>query len=111
MVSTKDPLDLGEQCGVTYECACNICGELYVGEVGGSLVERVHEHAKSIEKQDSKPALRQHQEQSGHRWSNNPIIDKIKVLYKDKELRDLYRKTLGSVNIKLRWATLHCNDG
>ena len=70
-------------------------------------VERVDEHAKSIERQDSKSALSQHQEQSGHRWNNNPIIDKIKVL--DKELRDLDRKIL-AVHIKLRGSTLNCND-
>ena len=51
----------------------------------------------------------QHQEQSGHRLNNNPIIDKIKIL--DKELRDLHRKVLEAVHIKLRWATLSHNDG
>ena len=59
-------------------CLC-LCGELYVGEAGRTLVERVDEHAKSIEGQDSKSVLSQRQEQSGHRWNNNPIIDKIKI--------------------------------
>ena len=54
MVSPKDPLDIGEQCGVIYECACDVYGEVYVGETGRSLVERVEEHAKSIDRQDSK---------------------------------------------------------
>ena len=53
MVSPKDSLDHGEQCGVIYECAYDVCGELYVGETGTSLVERVEEHAKSIERQES----------------------------------------------------------
>ena len=34
VVSPKDPLDIGEQCGVIYEYACDVCGELYVGEPG-----------------------------------------------------------------------------
>ena len=36
-------------------------------------------------------------------------MDKIKSL--DKELRDLHRKMLEAVHIKLRGATLNCNDG
>ena len=45
MVSPKDPLHFRDQCGVIYECACDICGELCVGETGRSMVERVDEHA------------------------------------------------------------------
>ena len=41
MMSPKDPFDVGEQCGVIYERACDVCGELYVGETGRSLVEKV----------------------------------------------------------------------
>ena len=103
------PKDLGEQCGVIYECACDVCGELQLGETGRSLVERVYEHAKSIERQDSMSALSQYQEQSGYRWNNNPIIDKIKVL--DKEPRDIHSKFLEVVYIKLRGATLNRKDG
>ena len=65
MVSRKDHLDRSEQCGVIYECACDVCGELYVGETGRSLVERV-EHAVAIERQDSKSALSLHQEVRTH---------------------------------------------
>ena len=35
--------------GVICECACDVCGELYVGETERSLEERVEEHEKSIE--------------------------------------------------------------
>ena len=86
-----------------------LCGELYVGETGRSLMERVNEHAKSTERQNSKSTLNQHQAQSGHRWNNNPIIDKIMVL--DKDPRDLHRKVLEKVHMKLRGATLKINDG
>ena len=44
------------------------------------------------------PYVCQHQEQSGHRWNNNPIMDKIKVL--DKERRDSHKKLLEAVHIK-----------
>ena len=76
MVNPRDLLDVCEQCRVIYECACDVCGELYVGETGRSLVERVDESSKSIERQDSKSTL-QHQEMSRHRLNNNPIIDRI----------------------------------
>ena len=79
-------------------------GELYEGD-REILVERIDEHVKSIERQDPKPVLSQHQEQSGHKWNNNPIIDKIKVL--DKEPRDLHRRVQEVVHIKLRRATLN----
>ena len=43
-----------EQCGVRYECASDVCCELYVGETARSLEERVEEHGRSIERPDSK---------------------------------------------------------
>ena len=69
-------------------------------------MERVDEHAKSIERQDSKSASSQHQEQSGYRWNNNPIINKINVLDKD-----LHRKVQEVAHIKLRMTTLNRNNG
>ena len=42
VVSHMDPLDFREQCGVIYKCACDIiCGELYVGKAGRSLVREL----------------------------------------------------------------------
>ena len=49
VVSPKDSLDIGEQYGVIYECAYDVCGELYLGETGQSLGERAEEHGKSTE--------------------------------------------------------------
>ena len=50
VVSPKDPLDTCEQCGVIYECSCEVCEKIYVGETGRCLVERVEEHANSLER-------------------------------------------------------------
>ena len=33
-----------------YECSCEVCWEVHVGETGTSLGERVEEHAKSIKR-------------------------------------------------------------
>ena len=52
VVRPKDPLDTNEQCGVVYQCACEVCGESYVGETGRSLGERIAEHQKSVDKGD-----------------------------------------------------------
>ena len=59
-MSPNGPFNSSEQCVVIYECACDVCGELYIGETERSLEERVEEHRRSIEKQDSKSALSQH---------------------------------------------------
>ena len=75
MVHPKDKLKPREQCGVVYGVDCQVCGESYVGETGRSLGERAEEHQKSIEKGDSKSALSQHQEHSGHIVSTPPLID------------------------------------
>ena len=46
---------------------------------------------------------------SEHRWNNHPTIDKLTAI--EKEPRDLHRKVLKAVYIKVRGATLNCNDG
>ena len=110
LVRPKDPLDPPEQCGVIYQTDCDVCGEVYVGETGRSLGERTLEHVKSIEKQDMKSALSQHQEQTGHRVNNiNPLEDKIKVIA--KEPRDTHRKIVEAIQIHLKKATLNRTDG
>ena len=109
LVSPKDPLDHSERCGVIYECACDVCGERYVGETGRSLGERMEEHAKSVEKCDQKSALSQHQEQSGHVVNHKPLSEKIKIL--DSEPRDRHRKVKEAIHIKLKGAKLNRNDG
>ena len=57
MVSPTDPLDSDEQCRIIYECGCNVCGELFVGETGRLLEKKVEEHEKSIERHDSMSVL------------------------------------------------------
>ena len=57
VVSPKDPLEKHEQCGVIYECGCEVCVKLYVGETGMSLGGRVEEHAKSLIRGDEISAL------------------------------------------------------
>ena len=75
MVSPKDPLDMCKQCGVIYECSCEVCGKIYVGETGRFLEERVEEHAKSLVRGDEKLTLHQHKVNSGHSKASKPLIE------------------------------------
>ena len=50
LVSPKDKLSDGEQCGIIYKYKCQVCEDTYVGETGTSLGERIKEHQKSVEK-------------------------------------------------------------
>ena len=110
LVRPKDPLDPPEQCGVIYQTDCDVCGEIYVGETGRSLGERTVEHQKSIDKQDMKSALSQHQEQTGHRVNNiTPLSEKIKIIA--KEPRDYHRKIVEAIEIHLKKASLNRTDG
>ena len=52
-----NPLDTWEQCGVIYECSCEVCGKIYLGETGRSFGERVEEHAKYLARGDKKSAI------------------------------------------------------
>ena len=99
VVCPKDFLDTEEQCGVNYECESDVCGEAYVKETERSLTQRVEEHAKLIEKGDSKSALSQHQETIGHLGANKPVIEKMKMV--EREARKAYRKVKESI-YKLR---------
>ena len=60
-VHLKDSLDPEDKCGEVYQCKCDKCGQLYVGETERSLGERSQEHDKSVEEGDSNSALSQPQ--------------------------------------------------
>lgn len=110
LVRPKDPVEAKEQCGVVYECACDECGQIYVGETGRSLGERASEHQTSIESSDWKSALSQHQEQTGHLVNHtHQVQDKIKII--DKEPRDLSREIVEAIHIRLRKATINRTEG
>ena len=65
------------------ECECDVCGDV-CGETEISLRQIAEEHAKSIEKGDSKSALSQHQETTGHMVVKKPVIEKMKVVEKKR---------------------------
>ena len=111
VVSPKDPLDKEEECGVVYqrECEEKDCGAKYIGESGRSLGERLGEHDKSLKDRDSKSALSQHQEQTGHVVVKGPVIDNITIL--DREPKWRHRKVLEAIHIRLGEASLNRNKG
>ena len=47
LVQPKDTVDPAKQDGVVHKISCE-CGEVYIGETGRSMQERVKEHARDI---------------------------------------------------------------
>ncbi len=109
LVHPKDKMKPEEQCGIVYETECQVCGDIYIGETGRSLGERVEEHEKSVVKKDQKSALSQHQEKTGHVPFIPPLMQKIKII--EKESRERHRKVLEAINIRTKGAKLNRNDG
>ena len=72
------------------ECECDVCGEVYVEQREQSLGQRAEEHAKLIQKGDSKSALSQHQEMTVLLIAKKSAIEKMKVV--EKEARKTYKK-------------------
>ncbi|KAI8477848.1 Cartilage matrix protein [Branchiostoma belcheri] len=109
LVSPKDPLLPSEKCGTVYKISCEMCGEVYVGETERSLGERTDEHQKSVDRQDGKSALSQHELKAGHRVTNGPILDIVKII--DQESRKSHRKIKEAVHIQLERAGMNRNEG
>ena len=105
----KDPLDDMEKCGVIYKVGCEECGQVYVGETERSLGERTLEHQKSLNREDCKSALSQHQMQTGHAVRKRPIMDNLQIL--DQEPRNTHRTIKEAILIKLNKASLNRNEG
>ena len=107
LVKPKDPLTPEEKCGTIYKIQCPVCGEYYVGESERSLGERCSEHTKSIEKENSKSALSQHQERTGHRV----LQDGLKPEIIDMDNRNFHRKIKEGIHIRLEKSNLNRNEG
>jgi len=110
VVSPKDPLDKDEQCGVIYQCACDVCGDLYIGETGRSLGERMKEHNKAIDKCIETSALSEHQMNSGHIVNAKSKLEE-KIVILDKENKEHQRKICEAIHIKIKGPKLNRNDG
>ena len=74
-----------------------------------ALKFNMHTIFVAVDKRDSKAALSQHQETTGHVVHTPPLIDHIRII--EKEPRDLHRKVLEAINIKLKGARLNRTDG
>ncbi|KAI8487231.1 hypothetical protein Bbelb_350290 [Branchiostoma belcheri] len=70
---------------------------------------RSGEHQKSIDRKDYKSALSQHQLQTGHRVTTQPILDTIEII--DQEARNAHRKIKEAIHIQLVGAKLNRNEG
>ena len=82
-----------------YECKCEECGDLYVGEIERPLGERTQEYDKSVKEGDSKLALNQHKVRTGYKVQTKPMIEGVSM--KDNEPRNLHRNVMEAIHIKL----------
>ncbi|KAI8506460.1 Multidrug resistance-associated protein 4 [Branchiostoma belcheri] len=64
---------------------------------------------KSVDRQDGKSALSQHELKAGHSVTNGPILDIVKII--DQESRKLHRKIKEAVHIQLERAGMNRNEG
>ncbi|KAI8515712.1 hypothetical protein Bbelb_065250 [Branchiostoma belcheri] len=107
--SPKDPLLPGEKCDTIYKKSCEQCGEVYVGETERSLGERTDEHQKSVDRQDGKSALSQHELKAGHGVTNGPTLDIVKII--DQGSRKAHRKIKEAVHIQFERVGMNRNEG
>ena len=71
--------------------------------------ERVSEHDKSVKRGDSKSTLSQHLVTTGQKVLSKLVIEGVSVI--DSEPRNMHRKTMEAIQIKLRGATLNRTGG
>ena len=94
-----------EKCETVYKLECDTCKKVYIGESERSFGERMDEHYKSVQLENYKSAMSQHQQQSGHRIRDmNPTIV-------DMDIRNPHRKIKKAIHIRLNNAQLNRNEG
>ena len=74
---SKDPLPVFSQTGVVYNISCQDCSSSYVGQTGRSLQQRIKEHQRAVQQQNtSTNALAEHAWHKGHKinWDNPTIL-------------------------------------
>ena len=72
-----------EEAGVVYAIPCNDCHNIYVGQTGRPLKDRLTEHERAVRGGNKANALVRHQEKTGHCVD----VTKIKVVFKEKNDR------------------------
>jgi hypothetical protein len=81
--------DLGLKVPVVYRIPCE-CGEIYVGQTGGSIEARCKEHLRHIRlEQPEKSAVAEHSINTGHRidFSSTSVLDKA-AGYMDRLMKE-----------------------
>ena len=78
-MSPKDPLDptpAKKKSGVVYEIHCTDCPEIYIGQMGRQLGERLKEHT-SLAPSCKLSAVAEHFSTTGHfiDWDNTKVLD------------------------------------
>ena len=102
--SVKDPVDPKNTKGV-YVIPCS-CGTLYIGEVGCSINQRIHQHAADIKHgKTCSSALAKHANKSKH----HICIEEAQVVAKASHFH--HRKLREALEIEKRPNNLNRDDG
>ena len=75
LTKVKTPLDSYQKTGVIYQIPCS-CGEVYIGETGKTINERVKEHKRSVCRMDTNNSIAVHVMNTSHdiAWDQATII-------------------------------------
>ena len=78
LVKPKDPVPVECRTGIVYQIPCSDCSQMYVGQSGGTIVDRIKEHQQVVKNGDiNTSAVTEHGWQHQHRmdWSAAEILD------------------------------------
>ena len=73
----KTPLPETQKTGVIYEIPCR-CGQVYIGETCKTLIDRMKEHKRPVQKIDTNNSLAVHVKETLHdiSWENAKVLQK-----------------------------------
>ena len=77
LFNAKDKRPTLEKTGAIYKIKCSNCNIEYIGETGGELSKRIHEHKNAVQRKDPLSAIYNHINTTGHQmdWDGTTIIN------------------------------------
>ena len=81
-----------EKKGVVYEVPCGECEQVYIGEIGRNLKERLKEHQHAVKKENPKNGIATHACQQQHEvnWNTAKVLCTEQHYWKRKVLEALH---------------------
>ena len=106
LVHPKDPVPPGRRGGVVYEIPCGECDQVYIGETGRPIGERIKEHQRDVRLSCvDRSAVAEHAWGAGHR----PNWDDVRCI--DHEPHWYTRRVKEAIHIRLRHNNINRDSG